>query len=111
MQEQQDVIIHFWASWCGPCVNEVPELIEFSKKNRDIKFIIISLDEYQDDIAKFLKSFPEFNSEKYIKIWDGPNTLSKYLNADRLPMSVILRKNNNEPQFIKSVVNWKSVKL
>ncbi len=108
---QQDVIIHLWASWCGPCVNEVPELIEYSKKNPDVKFIIVSLDEYQDDIAKFMKSFPDFNSGNYTKIWDGPKTLSNFFNADRLPMSLILKKNKSEPQIVKSVVDWKNLKL
>lgn len=111
LNAQQHVIIHLWASWCGPCVNEVPELIEFSKTNAHVKFVIISLDEYQNDISKFMKSFPEFNSEHYIRVWDGDNTFAKFLNADRLPMSVILKKNNNEPVVVKSVVDWKSLKL
>ncbi len=107
----QGIIIHLWASWCAPCVNEVPELIAYAKKNPDVKFIIVSLDDIQDDIAKFLKSFPEFDSDKFIKIWDGPNAISKYLDADRLPMSVIIRKDKPEPQIVKSVVDWKTFKL
>lgn len=111
LHDQQDVIVHLWASWCGPCVNEVPELIEFSVKHPEVKFVIVSLDEYQDDIAKFMKSFPQFNTDRYIRVWDGDNTFAKFLNADRLPMSVILKKNNNEPVVVKSVVDWKTLKL
>lgn len=111
LKGRQMVIIHLWASWCGPCVNEVPELIAYSNKNPDIKFVIISLDQNQDDIAKFLKSFPEFNSDRYIKIWDDSSVLSKFLDADRLPMSFILRKGKSEPQIVKSVVDWKTLKL
>jgi thiol-disulfide isomerase/thioredoxin len=108
---ERDVIVHLWASWCGPCVNEVPELIHYSKQNPNVEFVIISLDEYQDDIAKFMKSFHEFNSNRFIRIWDGDNTFVKLLNADRLPMSVIMRKSSNQPQIVKSVVDWKSLKL
>lgn len=104
-------IIHVWASWCGPCISEVPELISFSKKNKKIKFIIISVDESKEDIAKFLISFPEFDSNKYIKIWDGPSKLSTFLNVDRLPMSIILKNEIAEPQFIRSVVDWKNLVL
>lgn len=111
LQTHQGVIVHLWASWCGPCVNEVPELIAFAKAHPEVKFIIVSLDDIQDDIAKFLKSFPEFDSPNFIRIWDGPNAISKFLDADRLPMSIIIRKDKTEPQIIKSVVDWKHFKL
>lgn len=107
----QGVVVHLWASWCGPCVNEVPELIAFSKAHPQVKFVIVSLDDQQEDISKFLKSFPEFDSDKFIRIWDGPSSISKYLDADRLPMSVIMRKDKPEPQVIKSVVDWKNLRL
>lgn len=107
----QGVIVHLWASWCGPCVNEVPELIAYSKAHPEVKFVIVSLDEQQDDISKFLKSFPDFDSDKFIRIWDGPSSISKFLDADRLPMSVIMRKDKAEPQVVKSVVDWKNLRL
>ena len=109
LQQSEKVVIHLWASWCGPCVNEVPELVEFSKQRKDVKFIIVSLDDYKEDIDKFLKSFPDFNSNNYVQIWDVEKSISMLLNADRLPMSVLIDKNKAEPQFIKAVVNWKTL--
>lgn len=111
LENSESIVIHFWASWCSPCISEVPELIEYSKKNSNVKFIIISVDESKEDIAKFVKSFPEFDSDRYIKIWDNPSQLSSFLDVDRLPMSIILKKNKNEPQFVRSVVDWKNLSL
>lgn len=105
------LVIHLWASWCSPCVNEVPELINYSKNHPEVKFVVVSLDEYQDDIAKFIKSFPEFDTDRYIRLWDRDNTIAKMLNADRLPMSIIIKKGSDEPQIVRSAVDWKTIKI
>jgi cytochrome c biogenesis protein CcmG, thiol:disulfide interchange protein DsbE len=107
LEEPQRLVVHFWASWCAPCVNEVPELIAYSKKHPTVKFVIVSVDDYQDDIGKFLKSFPDFNSAGYYKIWDGDKKMTRLFNVDRLPMSIIFDKSQPEPQFFRSVVDWK----
>jgi thiol-disulfide isomerase/thioredoxin len=114
-----DIInIHLWASWCAPCVNEVPELIEFAnrvtvknEKNLKVLFVTVSLDETTDDLNKFLKSFPEFNKEPFIRVWDKDKSFSKLVNADRLPMTIILNKNISEPRIVRGVVEWKSIKI
>ena len=111
LTEPEALIVHLWASWCAPCVNEVPELVEYSKHNPQVLFVIVSLDEDGADIAKFMKSFPEFNSDQYIKIWDKDNQLAKLFEADRLPMSVVIRKKQQSPQIIKSVVDWKNFQI
>jgi thiol-disulfide isomerase/thioredoxin len=115
--DSADIItIHFWASWCSPCVNEVPELIDFAhrvsaKNSQNLKtmFIAVSLDETTDELNKFLKSFPEFNKDPFIRIWDKDKSFSKMVDADRLPMTVILNKNIPEPRVVRGVVEWKSV--
>ncbi len=112
-----DVVnIHFWASWCSPCVNEVPELIEFAKrvtfkndKNLKVVFITVSLDENQDELFKFIKSFPQFDSDPFIRIWDANKNFSKLVNADRLPMTIILNKTITEPRIVRGVVEWKNI--
>lgn len=111
LQGNQAIVLHFWASWCAPCIVEVPELVSFSKKNKDVVYVIVSVDEDRKDILKFLKSFPEFDSKKYIKIWDGPSRLSTYFDVDRLPMSIIVRENQTDLQYIRSAVDWKNFKL
>ncbi len=112
-----DIInIHLWASWCAPCVNEVPELIEFAhrvsknnQKNLKIIFIAVSLDDSPEELNKFLKSFPDFNKEPFYRLWDKQKNLSKLFNADRLPMTVILNKNLSEPRTVRGVVEWKNI--
>lgn len=48
-------IVNFFASWCAPCVKELPEFIRFDKENKNEKMqlIFVSLD-FKKDIKKDL---------------------------------------------------------
>lgn len=54
------LLINFWATWCIPCVEEFPLLVELDKEYKGkIDFITISIDdlaEIKRDVPKFLKS-------------------------------------------------------
>ncbi|MBC7419944.1 MAG: TlpA family protein disulfide reductase [Bdellovibrio sp.] len=107
------VIVHLWASWCAPCVNEVPDLIAFAKRE-NVKspgktvFITVSLDEGSDDLNKFLKSFPDFDTDRFVRVWDKGGGVSKLLDADRLPMTVMIERGKAEPRVVRGVVDWKT---
>ena len=40
----QPLLLHFWASWCPPCLSELPELVEWRRQHPDVVFIPVSLD-------------------------------------------------------------------
>jgi peroxiredoxin len=52
------VLIDFWATWCGPCVGEVPNVIKTYQENhgRGFEIIGISLDQDKSKLTAFLES-------------------------------------------------------
>ncbi|MFP5222235.1 MAG: TlpA family protein disulfide reductase [Acidobacteriota bacterium] len=56
------VVINFWASWCGPCRQEIPELIELRKRFPEDKLVIlgVSVDQEHSMYAMY-KSRAGFN--------------------------------------------------
>ena len=51
------VVLNFWATWCPPCVDEMPSLEQLQKKlqGTDITILAVSVDDDADDYHKFLK--------------------------------------------------------
>lgn len=57
-ESNQIQIINFWATWCAPCVKELPLLEKLnSQKNLDVKITLVSLDfsEKVDNVNAFIK--------------------------------------------------------
>ena len=51
-------LVNFWATWCGPCVTEFPELVEISRmyRNRDFEFVSVAANfpDEKNEVLKFL---------------------------------------------------------
>jgi len=50
----QVVLLNFWATWCPPCVQEMPGLIELHHERPDLAILAVSIDEDADAYSRFL---------------------------------------------------------
>jgi thiol-disulfide isomerase/thioredoxin len=83
--EGQPVILNFWATWCQPCLKEIPELKEFAAES-NVKLIGIALDK---DGARSVKPFVEKHQINY-PILLGNEELFQKFNGFGIPHTVIL---------------------
>jgi cytochrome c biogenesis protein CcmG/thiol:disulfide interchange protein DsbE len=53
------VVLNFWATWCPPCVDEMPSLVQMQQKmsGKGIEVVAISVDVDQSAYQNFLKSY------------------------------------------------------
>ena len=51
------LVLNFWATWCEPCREEIPELNQFARDNKNINLIGIAIDDIEA-IEKFQKDTP-----------------------------------------------------
>ncbi|GAA5221198.1 hypothetical protein GCM10025777_18280 [Membranihabitans marinus] len=52
------LLINFWATWCAPCIEELPRIDSFAMNHPDVKIVLISLD-FENQLASKLIPFME----------------------------------------------------
>lgn len=48
------VLLNFWASWCAPCISELPSLLDLHHDRPDLTILAVSIDEDADAYRRFL---------------------------------------------------------
>lgn len=93
ISQNEITIIDFWASWCGPCRMEAPNLISiyYDYRYKGIGFIGISLDDnYQKwttGIKELQLPWPQYSE---LRKWD--DTLVKTYNISSIPYTIIVNR-------------------
>lgn len=82
-------VINFWATFCAPCITELPSLKDLDSKFEDIGVIAISLDPVTEpeNIAAFMKTN---NIDMIAGYWDHKRDIRKNLPARGLPTTLIV---------------------
>ena len=55
------VVINFWATWCGPCMVEIPELMRFHERHKDDDAIVIGVNFEEIEIPDLVKFIDEMD--------------------------------------------------
>ena len=82
------LIINVWASWCGPCRQEMGSLERLSRRNGGKQFTVIgiSTDDYPDAARGFLQKY----KTTFSHFIDSRLVLENMLGAERLPLTLLV---------------------
>lgn len=98
------VFINFWATWCPPCVAEMPTIQTLYDKMKDEKDVLFVLMEVEGNKAKAEKFWKDKNLTMPIYYPNGPIPSEFFQGA--LPTTVILDKKGNIAHVTKGMANY-----
>ena len=89
----QVVMLNFWASWCGPCRQEMPLMDEIYKKYEKFGFTIlaINVDEDSADADRFLDAVPV----TFPILYDNESRTSELFGVDAMPTTIMVDRDGN----------------
>jgi thiol-disulfide isomerase/thioredoxin len=93
------LFIHFWATWCGPCEVEFPELVDMIhlfKDKKNVKFLLVAVNDDAKKVTKFLRKF-SLDNDNILILTDDENQFQRF-GTYKLPESFVF---NNDNKIVK----------
>lgn len=80
------VLLNFWATWCPPCIQELPSLLALQKQMPEVVVLAVSIDEDDQAYRKFLVD----HNVNLITVRDGAQTSNAKYNTEAYPETYII---------------------
>ena len=105
----QVVVLNFWGSWCAPCIEETPALIQMQARLRDkgVTVVGVSIDADHAAYHKFLKDF----GVNFITVRDEAQKSATLYGTFRWPETYIIDRQGVVRRKFIGAVNWNSSEI
>ena len=116
-ENKKPLLINFWATWCGPCRVEFPDLVEIDKeyKEKGLNFALVSVDDYgiiDSRVAEFLEQY-EATMPSYLLDYPNRAQLAKAVRliaptfSDKYPLTLLFDSKGRLVYQKTGVINTK----
>lgn len=112
-------IVNFWASWCLPCLEEMPSLLNLKKKYGDDKLQVVAVNtDDEDQMKKLMKTMKKLGvKNEFVHILDSQSKISDTFGITAIPVTMVfsngkLLEYNNGPvdfqsgEFVAKLEKW-----
>jgi peroxiredoxin len=101
-QGDKPIVLNFWATWCGPCIREIPEFVAFKTNHPDLHVLGISVDE--DKSLAALNAFVRRRNINYEILHDTTGAVARAFGVSTLPTTYVLHPDGTIAQVRVGVV-------
>lgn len=103
------LVLNFWASWCGPCVDELPSLNSLSDQFADkgVQVLGVSVDEDPEAYKEFLTKY----KVAFLTVRNANRTVSESFGTYKLPETYIISQDGRLRHKVIGPTNWTSTQM
>ncbi len=101
------VLVNFWATWCAPCIDELPSLQALQRERPDIQVLAVSIDDDPDAYAAFLKQY-DIN---LLSVRDGSQGANLKYGSVKVPETYVVDRNGVIRRKFISSQAWTSPEI
>jgi cytochrome c biogenesis protein CcmG/thiol:disulfide interchange protein DsbE len=103
------VVLNFWATWCPPCIEEMPSLVQMQQqlKNKGVEVLAVSIDVDENAYHKFLKDY----GVDLLTVRDPDQKSSNLYGTYKWPETYIIDRNGVLRRKFIGAVNWNTPEI
>ena len=99
------VVVNFWATWCGYCVEELPILINLPPIHDCVQFMMVDLPDGYRETKNSALSFVEKNQYTFPVFFDADYSASTAYSVQSIPMTLLIDKDGNLYKTHRGLMN------
>jgi cytochrome c biogenesis protein CcmG/thiol:disulfide interchange protein DsbE len=96
------VLLNFWASWCGPCIEELPSLLQLHHDDPNLTILAVSIDEDADAYSGFLRN----RHIDLITVRDPQQTAATLFHTSMWPETYLIDRNGVIRRKFVGATDW-----
>jgi thiol-disulfide isomerase/thioredoxin len=101
-------VVNIWATWCGPCVKELPSLdnLQRTVEKKRIKVIGVAQDRFSEEVVP--KFIDKLKLKKITILLDSRSEMMRAHKVTGLPTTLFLDRSGNEVARLNGAIDWSS---
>jgi len=103
----QVVLVNFWATWCEPCLVELPSLLQLHHDQPNLVILAVSIDEDPDAYSRFIAR----RHVDLITVRDPAQSAAKLFHTDMWPETYVIDRNGIIRSKYVGAQDWSSPEI